>query len=136
MNEQQIQEQLRQNIPETEHFVAPTPQPVVPSSDRPSESVSIELDELATFKLHDLFGKTYHSNDAETKQQLNYIYSNISEMVGSTEYGFVANKIRELESMLGITEQNRVARLYKWLKLNSMSRNIDYEMRSLNNGVY
>lgn len=56
----------------------------------------------------------------------------VSKMVERPEYGYVAAKINDLQRMIGINQSdNRLYRLYQWLKLNNVRRNLDEEMASL-----
>lgn len=132
MSEDEIQQQLKQNIPQSEEFV-PAPAPPVDSSNGQARTAdSFELDEITQYKLHDLFGEQYRPNDEVTRQQLDYIYQEVSAMLPETDYGFIAAKIIDLQRMIGITNSdNRIYRLYQWLRLNNVRRNVDAEMGAL-----
>ena len=53
-------------------------------------------------------------------------------MVGTTDYGFVVAKMRDLESMLGITQsEQRLYKLYQWVKLDSLRRGVEREMDTI-----
>lgn len=132
MSEQDIQEQLKHNIPEPEPYNPPPPVPVDTSNGQATSAVGIDLDEITQFKLHDLFGEQYRPNDEITRQQLSYIYQEISGMVEQQEYGYIAAKIKDIQRVVGIAQSdNRIYRLYQWLKLNNVRKNIEGEMWSL-----
>ena len=132
MNEQQIQEDLKQNIPEPEPF---TPAPVAPpdtSNGQAAPATTFDLDELTQYKLHDLFGQQYRPNDEVTRQQLSYIYKEVSGLVERPEYGYISAKINDLMRMIGISHSdNKMERLYQWLKLDNVRKNVEGEMWSL-----
>lgn len=139
MTEEEIAEQLKQNI---EHS-GDTPQD--PAQSKPVEidtsngqatiAPTYELDEITQYKLHDYFGEQYKPHDETARQQLQYIYEEVAKMVEDKEYGFVLAKIRDLEQVLGVsTAENRRYRLYQWLRLNNMRRNIDAEMGAITHG--
>ena len=132
MNEQEIANNLKQSIPQPEEPVlAPTPPPDT-SSGQATTGLAYELDELTQYKLHDLFDEAYKPNDEVTKQRLSYIYQEVTKMVPESDYGFVAAKIRELQRIIGISDtNNRIYKLYQWLKLNNTRKNIEAEMGSV-----
>lgn len=131
MNEQQIQEQLKQNLQKPDYE---EPTPTLPPPPEPTDGIpsNIELDELTQYKLHDLFGQPYQQHDEVSRQRLNYIYKEVSKMTDSSDYGFVASRISELQRIIGISNSNdRLYRLYQWLKLNNVRKNTEAEMESL-----
>jgi hypothetical protein len=135
MEEEAIAAKLRENI-------APAQDPVVKHEQIENMATGeatiapvYELDEMTQYKLHDLFHATYDPNDETTKQQLSYIWQEVSAMIPEQDYGFVAAKIRELQRIAGITNsEGRIYRLYQWLKLNNMRRNAEAEMGALSDG--
>ena len=135
MTEQEIADRLKQTI-------QPAPEPSVPAPVKPDEpinlattAVEIDLDELTQYKLHDYFGEQYRPNDDAARQQLQYIFSEVSKMIPEQEYGFVVAKIRDLERIIGTSHaEDRRYKLYQWIKLNNMRRNIDAEMGAISNG--
>lgn len=132
MNEEQLAQQLKQNIPEPEPYTPPPPVPVDTSNGQALEATTIDLDEITQYKLHDLFGEQYKPSDEVTRQRLSYIYTEVAAMVPEADYGFIAAKIRDLQRMVGIAHaDNKIYRLYQWLKLNNVRRNIDAEMGAI-----
>ena len=70
MDEAQIAQQQKQNIPQpTEHVMAA---PVV--GETGFGNAKIELDGLTQYKLHDFMGLPYKPNDEIIRQQMQYIY--------------------------------------------------------------
>lgn len=132
MTEAEIAAQLKQKVAPAEEF---TPAPKAPqdtSYGQATEAQGFELDEITQYKLHDLFGERYKPTDEVNRQRLSYIYEEVSKMVERPEYGYVAAKINDLQRMIGINQSdNRLYRLYQWLKLNNVRRNLDEEMASL-----
>ena len=133
MDETTIATQLKQSITSPPSTVLGTVAKVVePQSGVP---VIYPLDELVQYKLHDYFGEQYRSNDDIAKTQIQFIYDNVSKMVDNPEYGFVLAKIRDLESILGFGNgDNRIYKLYQWLRLEGVRKNIDAEMGALQHG--
>lgn len=134
MDEQQIANRLKENIPQpSETVVAPPAAPAeYPGPDRPQE---YELNELVQYKLHDYFGEQYRETDETNRQQLSYIYEQIANMLEDPQYGFVIAKIREIERIIGTTNSDRrIYRLYQWLKLEGMRKNIDAQMEAVIHG--
>lgn len=129
MDEEAIAAKLRQNIPQ------PIDQPVVPTptvSDPVLTPVHTGLDEITQYKLHDYFGEQYKPSDEVSHQRVQYIYEQVSKMIEHPEYGFVLAKIRDLERMIGIAQDNgRIYKLYQWLKLDNTRRSIEAEMGAI-----
>lgn len=132
MDESQIAAQLKQNLPQPyQTDIAPQPEPDT-TNGQATVATDYPLDEIVQYKLHDYFGETYKPNDETKRQQLSYIYEEVSGMLEDKEYGFVVARIRELERMIGTANSdNRLYRLYQWLKLNNVRRNIDAQMGAL-----
>ena len=124
----EIAENLKQNIPQTpEPTIAP---PVV--GDSIEVPVSIELDEVTQYKLHQHFAETYKPGDQDSNQQINYIYQMVAEQIGTTEYPFVVAKINELQRILGFTHSDNARfKLYQWLKLDQKRTKIELEQGAL-----
>jgi len=136
MTEEQIAAQLKQNItPEpTTEDVIPGIQPEQGDPDAPSaqSATGYKLDDMFQYKLHDYFGTQYRQTDEISKQQVDFIYEKAAKMIGSTEYSLVLSKIRDLETILGTSNsQNRIYKLYQWLKLDSIRQNIDRQMEAI-----
>jgi hypothetical protein len=128
MNEQQIQDDLKQNIPAPSDFTPAAPV-VGEAVDGP---VNLKLDELTQYKLQDFFGVKYRSTDEIAKQQAQYVYQAVAERVDTPEYGFILDKIRELENIIGTANsEKRLYKLYQWLKLDNVRRRTEAEMSAL-----
>lgn len=127
MIEDEIASKLRANVPqevEAPRVVIPTPTGVQDHS-----SVDTGIDDLTNFKLHELLGEEYRSSSSETKQQMNYIYEQISKGLESPDYINVAKQIRELLQVAGLAHtDNKVYKLYQWLRLKSVASNAFTEM--------
>lgn len=131
-SEAQIVEKLKQNVtPQATTVLAPI---APPSTDNGQAVVASKypLDEMVQYKLHDYFGEQYKPNDEEARQRLEYIYTQVSELVGEQDYGIVLAKIRNLEDIIGTNySDNRIYKVYQWLKLDKARRSIDAEMGAL-----
>lgn len=129
MDETKIAGQLADSRPpEPEH----TPAAITAPELTGFGSAEIEMDEMTQYKLHDIFDAKYEANDQEARGQLQYIYSTVSEMVGSEDYPLVAAKMRELMRVAGIAHSDRkLYKLYQWLRLSNMMRSTSKEMESL-----
>lgn len=135
MNEQQIQEELKQRVPVPPPPPVPVATPPDTSYGQATTAPPFELDEMTQYKMHDYFGEIYHDTDETKRQQVTFIYEHIAQLVDSREYGFVISKARDLERIIGIAEApDRLYRLYQWLRLDSARKLIDAEMGALTNG--
>jgi hypothetical protein len=134
MDEATIAAKLQNSIPEDSVFTKADPiEPGTPGVATPA--IDIELDEYTQYKLHDYFGEPYRPNDEVAKQQLRYIYEKVSERIGSQEYGLILAKMREMEQIIGTSHtERRMYRLYQWLKLDNVRRDIDLQMGALSDG--
>ena len=133
MDEQLLQEKLKQNIPTADEF---TPAPVAVQTEFPNGSdVANDVEsmtEMMQYKLSDFFGETYRPNDEIKKQQMKYIYEKVLGMVESPEYGFIVEKLNVIVRILGLTNsEQKVYKVYQWLKLDSMKKNIDRQMEAI-----
>ena len=130
--EDEIANKLKQNIPPPYQT---TPAPIAPVDTTQGQATiapEYELDELVQYKLHDYFGEKYHSGNEEAKKRVSYIYEQVAGMLEDKDYGFVVAKIRDLERIIGITnEDQRMYKLYQWLKLEHLRKNIDAQMGAL-----
>lgn len=133
MTEAEIVAQLKQNVQAPEDNILDTrPAPKEPEVNLATTAIGIDLDEVTQYKLHDYFGEPYKANDEVGRQQLQYIYSEVAKLIPDVEYGFVVAKIRELERMIGLTNsEQRRYKLYQWLKLNNVRREVDAEMGAI-----
>lgn len=133
MNEEQIAAELAQNV---QRYEPTTEQVVAAVAEEPASlartAEHIDLDELTQYKLHDFFGEPYRANDEVKRQQMQYIYGCVAKMIGTQEYGFVVAKMRDMERVIGIAHSdNKIYKMYQWLKLDNMRRNIDAQMSAI-----
>lgn len=129
MEEAQIAESLKQKIPApyTTNIAD-----ITVNDGSLSYASDFPLDELVQYKLHDYFGEQYKPTNSENKQRLSFIYDEVSKMIDTQDYGLVVAKIRDLERVIGITNtDNRMYRLYQWLRLNNTRKSIEAEMGSV-----
>ena len=132
MNEEDIVNQLKENLPEPyKTDVVPGPTPDTTNGQATSDA-PYKLDELSQYKLHDYFGAHYRETDETSRSQIEYIYETIGRNIGSADYLVILNKIREVERIAGISHsENRIYRLYQWLKLDNVRRRAEGEMNIL-----
>ncbi len=131
MEEQQIANQLKQNLPQPTEAqpIAPKPQLGVGQAE---QAMPLELDEMTVYKLHEFFGERYDSTDEKSKEQVTYVYEKIGEIIGEQDYGLIIEKARDLELLIGVAhDENRMYKLYKWLKLDSMRRSVEAQQNAL-----
>jgi hypothetical protein len=132
MDEQTIVENLKANLPQPQESTPPAPEQ--PNTDQDHSSVGMKLDDITQYKLHDFFGAKYKPSDEISNQQVSYIYEHVAEMLENPEYSYVVAKIRDLERILGTSNSSqRVFKLYQWLKLDNMRKNIEREQGALTN---
>lgn len=126
--EEQIANTLKQNIivPSETTLAAPV------IGDPDEAPVEFTLDELTQYKMSRHFGEDLNSLDTESVKQYNYIYKQVSEVIGSDEYAVVINKINDFIRMLGLgfADDSR-QKLYQWLKLDNKRSMIETEMRNI-----
>ncbi len=130
-DEAQIAAALRQKIPQE---VEPEPAKPTDPGKMGDAKVGLDLDtdELTMYKLHNFFGQTYSPTDTETINQAKFIYKRVAERIGNDEYGHVVSHIHELMRQVGVAKaDNRIYRLYQWLKLDGMRQGVVAEMQSL-----
>lgn len=133
MDETQIADNLKQNIPKESIYAPPVPTPTI--GDPQLVPITYDLDELTMYKLQQHFGETYDDKDDIAKQQLGFIYEAVAERVGTKDYVFVTAKINEIRRMLGLnhTDNPRV-KLYQWLKLDQKRSRLESEMTEITRG--
>lgn len=132
MDEAQIAENLKANIPKEE---APKLSQVETIRQDISEGVSTpdNLDDMTAYRITTMLGEEYSPSDGTAKSQAEYIYTKIGDMIGSTDYYEITSKIREVLRIAGLQyTDNKLYKLYQWIKLENMRRNIDVEMENLN----
>lgn len=132
MQEEEIAQNLKANIPQAEEFTPAAKPPTDTSYGQATTDVHHELDEITQYRLQDYFDVRYRQTDEASRQQIQYIYDSVSKMVDEQDYSLVLAKIRDLERIIGTTNsERRVYKLYQWLKLDSMRRNIDAQMGAI-----
>jgi hypothetical protein len=133
MNEAEIVARLRANIPTaSEEPVVVRPTEIDTTTGQAKTGVDYPLDEITQYKLQDHFGVPYKPTDETTNQKVRFIYETVSNMVEDKEYGFVVAKIRELERMIGTAHsEDRVHKLYQWLRLEKMRKNIEAQQGAI-----
>lgn len=137
MDETQIVERLKQNQPQPEEFTPAPPVPPTPAETGVAKVADhIDLDEITLYKLHDYFGQRYKDTDEVSKQQAHYIFNAVAERIGNTEYSMVLSHVRDLERIIGTAHRdNRMYRLYEWLKLDGMRSSIEKQMQAVGDAV-
>jgi hypothetical protein len=129
MDEKQIAEQLKQRITPPADTIIVKPDPPDTTYGQATTNPDYQLDEMTQYKLQDYFGEVYKDSDTAKRQQAQFVYDEISSLVGSKEYGFIIAKLRDLERVIGVAgTNNRLYRTYQWLKLDKTRRNIEAEM--------
>lgn len=121
-----LQQKVQTNA--TQHVMAA---PVVgdPATGQPTD---YGLDEITVYKLGQHFGENYKESDDVAKQQLGYIYQDISDRLGTREYPVIVGKMNELRRMLGFNHtENARYKLYQWLKLDQKRTQIEQEQNNL-----
>lgn len=131
MDEQTIAQQLKQNIPTIQEPTAPTPTVSAPVG-QAEVGMPLELDEMTVFKIHDFFSEAYKPTDEKNIERAKYIYNKIAEIAETTDYGMIIERMREFERIIGTTNSDqRMYKLYRWLKLDSMRRSIESQQNAL-----
>lgn len=132
MDENDIAAKLKQNLPEPYKTDTAPIAPIDTGTGQATTATEIGLDELTQYKLHDYFGEEYKQSDEVKRQQAQYIYDKVAEMVPTPEYGFVVAKIRDLEQILGtFNSDERLYKLYQWLKLENVRKGVEAEQGAL-----
>lgn len=126
--ETEIQQTLKQNIPQAPQHVMAAP--VV--GDAQEVPIEYGLDEITLYKLQQHFGETYKEGDITGNKQMSYIYDAVSEQLGTKDYPVVVAKINDLKRMLGLNHtSNPRFKLYQWLKLDQKRSRIEMEMSNV-----
>jgi hypothetical protein len=131
MNEETIAAQLRESVAMPPEVVPRAAEPV-PYTEPSASTAEMKLDDVMQYKLHEYFGEQYRSADEQNKQRIDFIYKSVSERIGTSEYGYVVAQIRNLEQMIGVARaDNRLYKMYEWLRLDGSRRKIDAEMEAI-----
>lgn len=130
--EEEIQERLKQNVPGPyETDIAPKPA-VDTTTGQATVGPAYELDELTMYKVHDFFGQRYKDTDETAKGHARYVYEEVAKLIGTTEYSAVISKIIDLEGLIGTSHsENRMYKLYEWLRLDNIRKNTETQMQNL-----
>lgn len=132
MDEQQIADNLKQNLPQpykTDIAPSDTSEAITGQADA---SPPLELDELTMYKVHDFFGQQYKDTNESAKQQAKFVYEEVAKQIGTTDYPAVISKIIDLEGLIGTrNSDNRMYRLYEWLRLDTIRRSTENQMQSI-----
>lgn len=128
MDEQQIAASLRENIPRPEEPIAPpAPQPAV---DEQSSMVSDAVNELALLKLSNELGVV--RPDTTANERLKFIHEQLVAVSPDTSYEGILSTLKDYLTRLGLNfHEDRMMRLYLWLKLNQESIAIQREMANV-----
>lgn len=130
--ESEIAERVKQNIPQPAQAVPAPKQPIDTQFGRATTAVTMDFDELTLYKLHNFFGQTYAASDLDNVKRIKYIYGRIAEDIGNPDYPHVISKAADLMRKAGIANSdNRIYRLYQYLKLDNVKRGIETEMSAL-----
>lgn len=127
MNETDIQNQLKQNLPTAPEPTAPVATPAVFDD----SAAPYGLDEMTEYKLHRYFGEDYQPN-SELAAVVTTVYRQVAELYGAQDYLEVVTRVRDIERMMGIShEPKRAYKVHRWLGLESIRRRTEQEMTTL-----
>jgi len=126
--EDKIVAQLRENIPKPQEPVAPeAPKPAV---DEQSSMVQDAVSELTLLKLGTELGVVYP--DTRTTEQLKFIHEQMVSVSSDTSYESILETVRDYLTRLGLRfNEERLGKLYLWLKLNQERMAIEREMANV-----
>lgn len=131
MNEEALAARLRENLPsqpEEETTKVDEKKPEVTED----TLLSTKIDDITQLKIHEYFGQKYRTSDEESKQRTSYIFETVAKDIGTIEYSKVISRIHEIEQFVGTTRSdNRLYKLYEWLKLDNTRRRASMEMDAL-----
>jgi hypothetical protein len=120
MDEQQIVEQLRQNIPQPPSTPSPNEPDV--TTDEQSSFIFDSNAELGLLKLGSELGLA-HADEA-ANDRLKFIYEQMVALAGSNSFDSVLALVNDTLVRLGLKfKEDRFMRLYLWLKVNQNSFN-------------
>lgn len=133
MPEEQIAAELKKNIPAPYETTLPPKAPI--STDEASSTVTeAGLDDVLYYKLSRNLLGDYQPQDKESREQIGFIWTTISQSMGTDDYGLVTSRISELQRMLGVNythPADNLFHLWKWLKLDRQRVSIEAEMGTL-----
>ena len=120
MNESQIAERLKQNIPQASgEPTSGDPAPNEPTQPRETGYVSDIGDATDMYKLYDYFHVENAFRGPDAEQKIQTIYRWASQQVQSTEYLAVAKVLAKLEQGMsgGFDEASRLDKVYGVVKI-------------------
>lgn len=130
--EEQTVASLRESVPSPDEPQTKPETPTPPEGTPASATAGVQLDDVMHYKLFEYFGQQYRSTDEQGKERIGFIYNSIAQQIGTTDYSFVVTQIRNIEQMLGTGHaDNRIYRVYEWIRLNGIRRKIDMEMEAV-----
>lgn len=133
MDETQIVEKLKANVtspPDT--ILTPAIPEINTDNGQATIAPAYSLDELEQFKLHQFFGEIYSPVNVINQKQIQFIYNAVRGMVDEPEYSHILAKISDIERVIGTANsEQRLYKLYQYLKLDKVRSNIDKEMGAL-----
>lgn len=131
MDEDAIVANLRENVPPPAE-TQPAPPASLPTDEPSGVTGGMVLDDIMQYKLHEYFGQQYKFVDEQAKQRVEFIYKTVAERIGVSDYSLIVSQIRNIEQMLGIAHaDNRLYRMYEWLRLDNTRRKVDMEMAAV-----
>lgn len=87
---------------------------------------------MTVYKVMDMLGEQFKETDREGIDRVQFIYKQIAERIGSTDYFEVTAKLRDIERMIGVAHSpNRLYKIYQWIKLDGLRKNIEQEMNNV-----
>lgn len=130
MNEDTIAAHLAYNIPKADTFEPKPLEPPKVSTDEPSGTSGEDIGDLVRYKLHDYFGQNYSEANTDDISRAEYIYKQVSKLIGSNDWVEIISKIHEFEKIANTKNYNhRLNALYKWLRLDEVRRSAEVEMQ-------
>jgi len=125
MDETQISDSLKLNIPSTTHTMA---------ADDPLEPVNAgyvtDLGEgMGLYKLYDYFGVDINFRDSASEDQIQLVYRWAASIAKSTDHMRVMGVLIDYENMMGgtVTRANRLQRMHDYVKLDQQINRLKQE---------
>lgn len=132
--ETQIALKVAENIPKEEPTTAETPVVTKPEPQLSAFETSVELNDPAiSLQIADYMDVPRLERLSEERQvQMRLLYRWGAEQAGATDVGSVLDKIRVLETELGVRyKPDRLTILSRWVKLNNQAQSLRKEMEAL-----
>jgi len=125
VDEKDIAARLQGNIPKPAEPTAP--EPPKPATDEQSSMVQNAVSELTLLKLGTELGVVYH--DTRATEQLKFIHEQMVGVSADTSYESILETVKDYLTRLGLRfNEERLGKLYMWLKLNQERMAIEREM--------